>query len=97
MKPKSPVPSALIEVNVQPRASREGLSRAADGTLRVRVNAAPVEGEANEAVLKALSKALGLPKSRLTIERGQTSRRKLIRISGLAPEELERLLPAPEP
>jgi hypothetical protein len=90
---KRHTPSALLEVSVKPRSSREGVSRTEGGTLQVRVGAAPVEGEANEAVLKVLSRALGLRRSQLSIERGQTSRLKLIRIEGMGPEELERLLP----
>ncbi len=93
---KAEDPCARFEVSVQPRASREGVGRAPDGSLRVRVTAAPVEGEANEAVLKVLAKALGLRRSQLSIERGHTSRRKLVRVSGLTPAELERRLPPAE-
>lgn len=95
MKPAPP--SALLEVKVKPRSSRQGVARTKDGGLEVRVAAAPVEGEANEAVLEVLSRTLGLRRSQLTIERGETSRRKLIRVSGLGPEELAALLPAPPP
>lgn len=90
-------PSALLEVSVQPRSAREGLSRTPEGTLRVRVSAPPVEGEANEAVLRVLSRSLGLRRSRLSLERGKTSRRKLIRVAGLKAEELEQLLAKKSP
>ncbi|MFH0808893.1 MAG: DUF167 domain-containing protein [Pseudomonadota bacterium] len=88
-------PSTLLEVSVQPRSSREGLFRGADGGLRIYVTAAPVDGAANDAVLRVLSRALKLPKSRLSLERGHTSRRKLIKITGVGPEDVEVLLPPP--
>jgi hypothetical protein len=85
-------PGALLEVSVKVRSAREGLSRGADGRLQVQVSAAPTKGQANEAVLRVLARGLGLPPSRLSLERGQTSRRKLIRVAGLTNEALEGLL-----
>jgi len=94
VKPPTPAPSARLEVHVKPRSSREGIGRGAGGALEVRVAAAPAHGEANEAVLRLLSRALGLRRTQLIIERGQAGRRKLIRVAGVSPEELERLLAA---
>lgn len=56
--------------------------------LRVRVRARPVEGEANEALIKLLAKALGVPKSVVVIQRGGQSRTKMIDIAGLSNDEM---------
>ncbi len=92
---KPPSATALLKVRVQPRSSREGLTRSADGKLHVRVSVAPVDGEANEAVLRVLSKALGLRKSQFSLVCGHTSRLKLVKVTGIGLEELARLLPPP--
>ena len=70
-------PCARFAVRVQPRSSRAGVDGEHDGALRVRVNAAPVDGAANAAVVEVLAKALGVPKRAVTIVGGATSRSKL--------------------
>ena len=62
-----------------PRASRDAIDRGPDG-LRIHVTAVPENGKANAAVVKILAKALGIPKSRLTLVRGETGRDKVFRI-----------------
>ena len=57
--------------------------------LKVRVRARPVEGEANEALIKLLAKALGVPKSAVTIQRGGQSRTKMVEVEGLSGDELK--------
>ncbi|WP_010138568.1 DUF167 domain-containing protein [Oceanicola sp. S124] len=71
-----------IAVRVTPRASRDRITREADGTIRVYVTTPPEDGKANEAVRRLLAKALGLAKSRLSLVRGQTARDKLFRVEG---------------
>ncbi|WGM37269.1 DUF167 family protein [Caulobacter sp. NIBR1757] len=56
--------------------------------LKVRVSAPPVEGEANAALEKLLAKALGLPKSAITVAAGQTARVKSVAVRGLSPEDI---------
>lgn len=73
-------PGATIEVRVTPKASRERIDSSAD-PIRVYVTAPPEDGKANKAVQKLLAKALGVPKSRLELIRGQTSRDKVFRIA----------------
>lgn len=55
--------------------------------LKVRVRARPVEGEANEALVKLMAKALGVPKSAVAIQRGGQSRTKILAIEGLSEDE----------
>jgi uncharacterized protein (TIGR00251 family) len=79
-------------VRVTPRASRDELAGAAEGVLKVRLTAPPVEGAANQALIKLLAKALDLPKSRLRLLAGEKSRNKTVWVEGLQPAELERRL-----
>ncbi len=65
---------------MQPRAARPGVGPLVGDRLRVAVSAAPVDGEANDAVVAALADAFGVRKSAVTILRGQTGRRKTVRI-----------------
>ena len=76
-----------LPVRVTPRASRERLENAGD-VLKVYTTAPPTDGQANNAVIKLVSKALGVPKSRINIKRGGSSRDKLLWIEGLGPKEL---------
>ena len=59
------------------------------GTLRVRVRAAPDRGAANEALVRLLAAALGVPPSSVSIRRGATSRVKLVAIAGLTQAEVD--------
>ena len=54
-----------------------------DGSLAVRVSAPPVEGRANEALRKAVAKALGVAPSRVTLVRGERSREKTLSVEGI--------------
>ena len=73
-----------FDVLVTPRASRERVGPVIDGRLKVAVTAPPVEGEANAAVVALLAKALGVPRSAVSVVRGDTGRRKTVRVAGVA-------------
>jgi uncharacterized protein (TIGR00251 family) len=79
-------------VLVQPRASRPGLGPVVGDRLRVSVSAPPVDGKANAAVISAVAEALGLPRAAVEIVRGQTGRRKTVRIQGATRAALERAI-----
>ncbi len=70
---------AEIAVRVTPKASRDRIL-VEDDAIRVYVTTVPEDGKANKAVVKLLSKALGVPKTRLDLIRGATSRDKVFRI-----------------
>ncbi|MDS9466142.1 DUF167 domain-containing protein [Paracoccus sp. MBLB3053] len=72
-------PGAEIAVRVTPRASRNAIS-VDDGVIRVWVTTVPEDGKANAAVVKLLSKAMGIAKSRLELVRGATARDKVFRV-----------------
>jgi len=82
----------VIDVVVQPRASREAIGPVQGDRLRVAVSAPPVEGAANAAVVRALAEALGVPRGAVEIVRGRTGRRKTVRIRGVNLATLERAL-----
>lgn len=81
-------PSATVSVRVVPRSSKEGVAGFEGGVLRIRLNAPPVEGKANEALVRFLSKALGVPKSRIALVAGEKGRNKVVRVDGITREEL---------
>ena len=72
-------PGAMMSLRVTPNA-RAAAIRAEGDVVHARVTVPPEKGKANAAVLKALSKALGVPKSRLEIVSGATGRNKTLRI-----------------
>ncbi len=76
------VPGTRLSLRVTPKASRNAVAapEADRDPLRVYVTTVPEGGKANAAVLKLLSKALGLPKSRLEIVQGATGRDKVLEI-----------------
>ncbi len=73
---------AVLEVRIQPRASKNGVVMQSDGSLKIRLTAPPVDGAANEALIKYLADILGVARSQVEIVSGQTSREKRIRIAG---------------
>ena len=81
-------PQATLSVRVQPRASRNEVAGLVGETLKIRLTAPPVDGEANEACLAFLAKLLDLSPSCLAIIQGERSRTKVIRIAGLTQEEV---------
>lgn len=81
----------VIEVRVQPRASRPGPAGVHGGRLRVRLSAPPLDGRANAELVERLADAFDVPRARVVIEHGQTGRDKRVRIRGIAalPPDLE--------
>jgi len=85
---------ARLAVKLTPGASADrldGWDVDAGGrpVLKVRVRARPVEGEANEALVKFLARALGVAKSAVSVQRGGQSRSKILEIVGLSEDEVK--------
>lgn len=74
---------AVLELLVQPRASRTRVAGEHDGRLRIQLAAPPVDGEANAALLAFLAEALGVKKGDVALLAGETGRRKRVRIAGV--------------
>jgi uncharacterized protein (TIGR00251 family) len=99
MAPSTPLPDlpflraekngdVLVDVHVVPNAARTqavGLhGEAGQQALRLRLSAPPVDGKANQALVKWLAGCLGVPPQAVTLARGETSRRKQLRVSAAA-------------
>ncbi|MEW6302475.1 MAG: DUF167 domain-containing protein [Verrucomicrobiota bacterium] len=82
----------LLSVKVQPRASRNEVGPAQGNELKVKVTAPPVDSAANQAVLELLAEKLDCPRNALQLVRGQTARHKVIALTGLTAEEVEKRL-----
>lgn len=78
-------------VRVVPRASRSEIVGEHDGALRVRLAAPPVEGAANEELVRLLARALGVPARAVEIKSGHASKTKLVRVAGATCERLSSL------
>ena len=75
----------LLSIRVTPRSAKPGIGEWKSDPggrpfLEIRVAAAPADGAANDEVIKLLAKALGLPKSRISIVSGQTARLKRLEL-----------------
>jgi len=74
----------VLRLRVQPKASRDEFSGPQENAYRVRITAPPVDGKANAHLIKFLAKAFGVPKSAVTLESGEHSREKRVRIASPA-------------
>jgi uncharacterized protein (TIGR00251 family) len=72
-----------MEILVQPRASRTRSVGEHDGRLKIQLAAPPVDGEANAALVAFLAEELDVRKADVAIVRGETGRRKTVRIAGV--------------
>jgi hypothetical protein len=84
----------VLEVRVQPRAARTGFDGRHGTRVRVRLQAPPVDGRANAALVEFLAATFGVPRARVLIEHGLSGRDKRVRIraAGAVPADLHALL-----
>jgi uncharacterized protein YggU (UPF0235/DUF167 family) len=85
-------PTTRLRLRVAPGASAPGVVGRHGDAWKVRVAAAPERGRANEAVLELLADTLAVPRASLTLVSGGGSRNKIVELSGIAPDEIERRL-----
>jgi len=81
-----------ISVHVNPNARQNKVVGFQDGLLKVMIATPPTRGKANQELLRFLSDLLRISKSNLVIEKGATSKKKTVAISGLSQSEVLRLL-----
>ena len=74
---------AVLPVRVIPRAGRTSLAGIRDGALLVRLAAAPVDGAANDALVRLLAETFDVPRRRVSLISGDRSRDKKVRLAGL--------------
>ena len=79
-------------VRVTPRASRAKVGGVIAGALKLSVNAPPVDGAANAAVVDLLARALGVARGRVTIVGGERARQKVVAVSGIDPGAVRALV-----
>jgi uncharacterized protein (TIGR00251 family) len=72
----------VLTLHIQPGAKRTEVAGEHGEALKVRLGAPPVDGKANEALIAFLADRLGIPKARVILEAGQTSRSKRVRVLG---------------
>jgi len=81
---------SALAVRITPRASRNEIHEILDdGTVKIRITAAPVEGQANQALIEFLSSILDVQKSKLEIVAGQSGRDKIIAVESLSAKEVQ--------
>jgi len=85
----------IVDIHVIPNAARTQAEGVHDGALRVRLHAPPVDGKANLALMAWLATSLSVAKNQVSLVRGQTSKRKQLRVTALAAKAAawDRLLP----
>jgi uncharacterized protein (TIGR00251 family) len=74
--------SITFDVRVIPRSSKSEIVGEHDGALKVKLNSPPVDGAANDELVRLLSKQLAISRSAIEIVSGQTARTKRIRVTG---------------
>ena len=87
---------ARLTVKVHPRARRSGLAGRLGNAYKLDLAAPPIEGKANEECVRFFAEWAGVPRTRVRIVTGLTSRTKILEIEGISQEELEKRLVSPE-
>jgi uncharacterized protein (TIGR00251 family) len=83
-----------LAVQVSPNARKTEVAGVLEDAVKVRLQAQPIEGRANEALIRYLAQVLAVPRSAVILTHGQSSKRKLLEITGpaLTPESVMRSL-----
>ncbi|MGC2449006.1 MAG: DUF167 domain-containing protein [Candidatus Sulfotelmatobacter sp.] len=79
-------------IRVHPRAKKNAITGELGDILKLSLTAPPIEGRANEACVEFFAKLLKVPRSSVTIASGQTSRNKVIRVTGLSIQQVRERL-----
>jgi len=72
-----------IQVQIQPRFSKDQILGLHDGRLKMTISAPPIDGKANESLIEFLAKTFKVSKSNIDILKGHTSKLKTIKLSGI--------------
>jgi uncharacterized protein len=83
-----------LAIQVMPNAKKSEVVGVFDGALKIRLQAEPIEGKANDALIRYLAASLDVPKSAIKITHGHTGKRKIIEIDAcsLDIDEIKRAL-----
>lgn len=80
-----------FDVRVRPRASRSEIAGTLNGALVVRLQAAPVDDAANDALIRLLAQSLGVRRSGVRIVAGHKARGKIVEVTGIGCGDLRRI------
>jgi uncharacterized protein len=83
-----------FEVHAKPRAKKSRVVGERGDAVEIALAAPPVDGAANDELVRFLSRALAVPRRDIELVRGESSREKLVAIRGLTPAEVEARLQA---
>ncbi len=89
---KAGTDGVFIKVYVQPRSGKNEIAGTHENSLKIRLAAPPVEGEANRECVRFISRLLGIPKSRVEIVQGLKSRHKTLFVHDHSLEAVEKVL-----
>jgi uncharacterized protein (TIGR00251 family) len=81
-----------LPIRVLPRSSRNQVLGERDGAIAIKLQAPPVDGAANAALLRFLAQHLDVPQRRIALVSGQAARCKRIRVEGLTADQLRAAL-----
>lgn len=81
-------PSADLSVHIQPRASRTEVVGWHGDAIKIRIGAPPVDGAANEELIRFLARHAGVPKRAIRIVSGATNRKKRLEVEGITTAQL---------
>jgi uncharacterized protein (TIGR00251 family) len=84
-------------VKIQPRAHKNAITGTVGDALKLAVTAPPVAGKANQAVIEFFADFFAIPRSSVSIASGETSRNKVVRVSGVSSQRVRDLLAAVQP
>ena len=73
-----------LTLHIQPGAKKTEVTGEHGDALKIRLAAPPVDGKANDALLRFLADRLGLARQQVILKSGQTSRRKIVEVSGIS-------------
>lgn len=82
----------VLSIHLTPRASRDAVDGLHGDALKVKIKAPPVDGKANAYLLAFLAEQLGVAKSSVSLERGETSREKTVLVRGKTETDVIRSL-----
>jgi uncharacterized protein (TIGR00251 family) len=80
--------SVVFDVRVIPRSSKSEIVGSLDGALKVKLKSPPIDGAANEELIKLLSKRFSVPRSAVEIVSGHTSKTKRLRLTGISKQQI---------
>jgi len=93
MNPVVPIQGGVrLQLHIQPRAARTEFAGRFGDALKLRIKSPPVDGSANDELVRFLAESLGVPRARVELVAGHTGRRKTVRVSGVTVAQVEHRL-----